>query len=93
MNKSDLIRSAAQETGLTESAVERVVAKLLGDIQAAAANGEEVSLHGFGKFAPTTRAARTGRNPQTGEEIQIPASKTVTFKASKQLKDALNVAG
>ena len=90
MNKNDLIRAVAEDTGLTVAASEKFLNALVSSIQIAAKNGEEVAIHGFGKFAPVTRAARTGRNPQTGQEIQIPARTDLAFKSGKQLKDLLN---
>lgn len=90
MNKQELIAATAEATDLTRSAVERVLNSLLDNIQAAAKKGEEVAIHGFGKFSPVTRAARVGRNPQTGETISIPARVDLTFKAGKQVKDQLN---
>ncbi len=90
MNKQELIAVVAEDTELTRTAVERVLTSLLENIQSAAKKGEEVTIHGFGKFAPATRAARVGRNPQTGEAINIPARVDLTFKAGKQVKDKLN---
>jgi len=90
MNKQELIAATAEATDQTRSAVERVLNSLLDNIQAAAKKGEEVAIHGFGKFSPVTRAARVGRNPQTGETINIPARVDLTFKAGKQVKDQLN---
>ncbi|WP_429236543.1 HU family DNA-binding protein [Aeromonas salmonicida] len=90
MNKQELIAATAEASGESQAAVERVLNSLLASIQAAAKKGEEVAIHGFGKFAPVTRAARTGRNPQTGESISIPSRIDLTFKAGKQVKDQLN---
>ncbi|MCE9932707.1 HU family DNA-binding protein [Aeromonas salmonicida] len=90
MNKQELIAATAEASGESQAAVERVLNSLLASIQAAAKKGEEVAIHGFGKFAPVTRAARTGRNPQTGESISIPSRIDLTFKAGKQVKDHLN---
>ncbi|MEE1913713.1 HU family DNA-binding protein [Aeromonas veronii] len=90
MNKQELIAFAAEASGETQAAVERVLNSVLAGIQVAAKKGEEVAIHGFGKFAPVTRAARVGRNPQTGVAINIPARVDLTFKAGKQVKDQLN---
>lgn len=90
MNKQELIAATAEASGESQAAVERVLNSLLASIQAAAKKGEEVAIHGFGKFTPVTRAARTGRNPQTGESISIPSRIDLTFKAGKQVKDQLN---
>lgn len=89
MNKSELIAAVAEKTGLTKAATERVIQGFTASVQDALAKGEDVSLIGFGTFTVRTRAARTGRNPQTGKEITIAASKVPAFKAGKGLKDAV----
>ncbi|MDX7711812.1 HU family DNA-binding protein [Aeromonas caviae] len=90
MNKQDLIREIAEDTGMTASACEKFLNALTARVQTAVKNGEEVAIHGFGKFAPAARAARVGRNPQNGEPVNIPARVDLTFKAGKQVKDFLN---
>ncbi len=90
MNKTELIAAVAEKTGLkkTESAnaIEAVVAAITEELK----KGEKVTLIGFGTFETRNRAARTGRNPQTGKEIKIKASKAPAFKAGKALKEAVN---
>ena len=90
MNKAELIETVAAEAGLTKSDAAGAVDAVSSTITQALAGGNAVTLVGFGTFAVTDRAARTGRNPRTGEAITIPASKNPKFKAGKALKDALN---
>ena len=90
MNKMDLIAAVADETALPRTKTTEVVDAVFAAIAGALKGGEEVRLVGFGTFAATTRKASTGRNPRTGEEMQIPESTTVRFKVGKQLKDAVN---
>jgi len=90
MNKNDLIDAVAERTGLAKSDAARAVEALLGTITEALQRGETVAVSGFGSFVTKVRAARTGRNPRTGEPVAIPASRAPTFKAGKALKDALN---
>ena len=90
MNKNDLIDAVAERTSLAKSDAARAVEAVLGSITEAMQKGDAVTLSGFGTFATKSRAARTGRNPRTGEPIEIPASKVPGFKAGKGLKDAVN---
>lgn len=90
MRKSDLIDAVAQASDLTKAQATQVVNAVLDEILLALSNGEPVSLPGFGSFERRHRAARTGRNPQTGKEMQIPASYAVGFKPGKQLREAVN---
>lgn len=90
MNKSELIKAVAAENSIPQTLAGTVVESVLSHIGGSLALGGEVDLHGFGKFSVVHREARTGRNPSTGEEIQIAASNKVTFKAAKALKDAVN---
>lgn len=90
MRKSDLIDAVAQASDLTKAQATQVVNAVLDEILLALSNGEAVSLPGFGSFERRHRAARTGRNPQTGKEMQIPASYAVGFKPGKQLREAVN---
>lgn len=90
MNKTDLIAAAAEQTGLSKKDTERVVNAALDAITAELSKGERVQLSGFGIFEVRTRKERTGRNPKTKEEIQIPASSAPAFKAAKTLKDAVS---
>ena len=90
MNKSDIGDRLAGRLGLNKAVARDAVDGVFEAIGEALANGEEVRLAGFGTFAARSRAARTGRNPQTGEVLSIPASKTPSFKAGKALRDAVN---
>jgi DNA-binding protein HU-beta len=90
VNKNDLIDAVAERTGLAKSDAARALEAVLGTITEALQRGDPVALSGFGTFVAKVRAARTGRNPRTGEAIAIPASRAPGFKAGKGLKDALN---
>lgn len=90
MNKGDLIESVADDAGLSKADAARAVDAVVGAITGALKKGSQVSLVGFGTFSVKRRAARTGRNPRTGETIQISASNVPGFKAGKALKDAVN---
>ena len=90
MNKAELIDKVAAAAELNKASATRAVEALLDSIAASLRSGEQVTLSGFGTFSVTARAARTGRNPRTGESINIPASKNPKFKAGKGLKDAVN---
>ena len=90
MNKLDLIAEVAKNTGLTKTDATKATDALLDAVTAALKKGDEVRLVGFGTFSVASREATTGRNPRTGEEIKIAASKQPKFKAGKILKDALN---
>jgi len=90
MNKADLIAAIAAKTGDTKKSAEASVNALVDVITEALVKGEKVQLVGFGSFEVRKRAARKGRNPQTKEEIKIPASKAPVFKAGKALKDLVN---
>ena len=90
MNKSELIDAVAESTSLSKADAGRALESVLETIKSTLKRGEKVTIPGFGTFEARQRNARTGRNPQTGETIQIAASKTPGFKAGKQFKDALN---
>ena len=90
MNKGDLIEAVADKAGLSKADAGRAVDATVEAITKALKKGKQVSLVGFGTFAVKKRAARTGRNPRTGETIQIKASNVPGFKAGKALKDAVN---
>ncbi len=90
MNKNELVEAVAERTGLAKSDAARAVEAVLGTITETLQRGDQVALAGFGTFVAKVRAARTGRNPRTGEAIAIPAAKAPAFKAGKGLKDALN---
>ena len=90
MNKAELVAAVAAKTGDTKKNAEEVVNAFVDVVTASLKKGEKVQLVGFGSFEVKKRAARKGRNPQTGEEIKILASKAPAFKAGKALKDAVN---
>jgi DNA-binding protein HU-beta len=89
MNKAEFVGSIAEASGLTKADAERAVEAMFDTIKKALKSGDSVSLIGFGTFVVRQRAERTGRNPRTGDEIKIKASKVPAFKAGKALKDAL----
>lgn len=90
MNKNDLIAAVARDSGQTAATATGVVDAIFDEIMGALKSGDEVKIAGFGSFSVAKRAARQGRNPRTGETIQIKASKQPKFKAGKALKDAVN---
>ncbi len=90
MNKAELIAAIAAKTGETKKSAEETVNAFVAVVTEALQKGEKVQLVGFGSYEVKTRAARKGRNPQTKEEIKIPASKAPVFKAGKALKDLVN---
>lgn len=90
MNKSELIDAIAAGADISKAAAGRALDSMLGAVTDSLQKGEQVSLVGFGTFSVKERAARTGRNPQTGATIQIKAAKVPGFKAGKALKDAVN---
>jgi DNA-binding protein HU-beta len=90
VNKTELVSAVAVKADLTKKEAERVINALFASIEEALSQGDKVQLVGFGTFEVRDREARKGRNPQTGEEIEIPASKVPAFKAGKALKDAVN---
>lgn len=90
MNKSELIDRIAEKADLSKADAGRALDAVVEGITAALKEGEQVALVGFGTFVAKERAARTGRNPQTGAEIKIAAARVPAFKAGKALKDALN---
>ena len=90
MNKSELIDAVAHSSGLTKADTAKAIDGVVAAIGQALKNGDQVTLVGFGTFLVREREARTGRNPQTGAEISIAASKLPSFKAGQGLKDAVN---
>lgn len=90
MNHKQLIEALAEKTGTTKVAAKAAIDGLIEVITQELEDGGEVSIYGLGKFEVGFRKSRTGRNPQTGEEITIKAAKAPKFKAAKQLKDAIN---
>ena len=90
MNKTDLIAAAAEQSGIAKKDAERVLNAAIDTIVASLSKGERVQLSGFGSCETKDREARVGRNPRTKESIEIPATRTPAFKASKALKDTVS---
>jgi len=90
MNKQELIDAVANQAGIAKLAAEETINAFLETVTKAVVKGDAVQLIGFGSFGTGARAARAGRNPKTGETLQIAASKTVKFTAGKGFKDAVN---
>ncbi|WP_218241556.1 HU family DNA-binding protein [Comamonas fluminis] len=90
MNKTELIERIAQDADISKAAAEKAVNATIDTIKKTLKKGDSVALIGFGTFSVGKRAARTGRNPRTGEEIKIKAAKVPKFTAGKALKEALN---
>lgn len=89
MNKTELISEVSARSGMTKKDIEKVVNAFFTTVEDVLKTGDKVQLIGFGTFEVRERQARKGRNPQTGEEIDIPASKVPAFKPGKSLKDAV----
>ncbi|MBI5559549.1 MAG: HU family DNA-binding protein [Deltaproteobacteria bacterium] len=89
MNKSELVESMAAAAGISKAAAEKSLAAFLDAVTDALAKGDKVTLVGFGTFSVSARAARQGRNPQTGATIKIPSRKVARFKAGSKLADAV----
>ena len=90
MNKSDLIDAMAADAGITKAAAKKALESFLGNVGGSLKGGKRVSLVGFGSWSVSKRAAREGRNPQTGKTIQIAAKNVVKFKAGAELSGAVN---
>lgn len=90
MNKNDLIAAVSNQTGLSKADTTKAVDGVIEAVTSSLSDGTEVRLVGFGTFSVAHRKATTGRNPRTGEKIQIPASNQPKFKAGKALKEAVN---
>ncbi|WP_092551306.1 nucleoid-associated protein HU-beta [Xenorhabdus koppenhoeferi] len=90
VNKSQLIDKIAADVNISKAAAGRVIDAFISSVSDALKDGDDVALVGFGSFIVRERAARTGRNPQTGKEIKIAAAKVPAFRAGKGLKDAVN---
>jgi DNA-binding protein HU-beta len=90
MTKAELIEGLSNKLPIPKGDAERAINLMLDDIIGALKQGERVNISGFGTFSVSSRQARTGRNPKTGEAIQISASRSAKFKPGKQLKDSLN---
>jgi len=90
MNKNELVEAIAEKMGTTKKEAEAAVSAFTETVKETLVDGKKVQIIGFGNFEVRERAARKGRNPQTGKEIEIPASKVPAFKPGKGLKDAVN---
>jgi len=90
MNKSDLIDGMAADAGITKAAAKKALESFLGNVEGSLKKGNRVSLVGFGSWSVSKRAAREGRNPQTGKTIKIAAKKVVKFKAGSDLAKSVN---
>lgn len=90
MNKAELVEEVARQTGLTKRVCKEAVDSVIATVTDSLANGEKVTLVGFGSFKIMTRKSRRGRNPQTGEEIQIPAKEVPKFEPGKGLRQAVS---
>lgn len=90
MNKSDLIDGMAADAGITKAAAKKALESFLGNVEKSLKKGNRVSLVGFGSWSVSKRAAREGRNPQTGKTIKIAAKKVVKFKAGSDLAKSVN---
>jgi len=90
MNKSNLIEAMAADAGISKAAAGKALDSMMANVKSTLKKGDKVSLVGFGSFSVGQRAARDGRNPQTGATIKIPARTVVKFKAGTELKDAVN---
>jgi DNA-binding protein HU-beta len=90
MTKSELLDAVAEQSGVSKADAERAIGAFFDVVVSSAKSGDKVAWPGFGTFSTTERAARTGRNPQTGEPVQIAASTAMKFSASSALKSALN---
>ena len=90
MNKEELVQEISKKANVTQKEATEVLSSLIDTIQKTVAKGKKVTLVGFGTFEPRKRAARTGRNPQTGKEIKIPAKTVPVFSAGKNFKTVVN---
>lgn len=90
MTKAELVNAIVEKAALSKADAEKTVKAFMDIIQEVMTSGDKLTLLGFGSFSRTTRKARKGRNPQTGKEINIPASRVPKFKAGKTLKSAVN---
>ena len=90
MTKADLIQKVAKKTNASQALTGKIIDAMLGEVQGLLKKGDSISFTGFGTFAVSKRAKRKGRNPQTGQEITIPATKVAQFRAGKGLKEAVS---
>ena len=88
--KAEFLKAVSEKTSMTQTDLDKALGGILDQLKAILAKGESIAFLGFGKFEVSERAARDGRNPQTGETIKIPASKGVKFSTGKDLKEAVN---
>ncbi|MCP4750424.1 MAG: HU family DNA-binding protein [Proteobacteria bacterium] len=93
MTKADLVSQIAKQSELTKAKAEKIVNAIIDNIKDALVKGNDVALVGFGSFSTTKRSARTGRNPQTGKKMSIPAKTVPKFRAGKGLREAVNTKG
>ncbi|HEX2851092.1 MAG TPA: HU family DNA-binding protein [Acidimicrobiales bacterium] len=93
MNKGDLVEAISNKAGLDKRSAETALNAFIDSVMEAVTAGDKVSIPGFGSFSPTSRAARTGRNPQTGAPVQIAASKSVRFAPGSAFKSSVNAGG
>ena len=89
MNKAELIETVAKDAGISKASAGKVLGSMIDAVTGSLKKGDRVALVGFGTFSVSARKARSGRNPQTGKEIKIPATKVAKFKAGKALADAV----
>jgi DNA-binding protein HU-beta len=90
MNQTELIKEVANEANLTKTQTQGAIRALLNTITRVVADGDKITLVGFGSFEPKMRSAREGRNPKTGDIVQIPAARVPTFSAGKTFREAVN---
>lgn len=90
MNKEELVQEVAKKTKLSQKEVNDTLSEIINVVQRTVAKGKKVTLVGFGTFEPRKRAARTGRNPQTGKELKIPAKTVPAFSAGKKFKELVS---
>ena len=90
MNKSELVDAMAADAGISKAAAKKALDSMMGNVKKSLKKGGRVSLVGFGSWSVSKRAARDGRNPQTGKKIRIAAKKVVKFKAGAELKNSVN---
>ncbi len=93
MNKAEMIAAVAERAGITKKDAESALDSFIEHTKRSLKRGEDVRIHGLGTFRVKERAARKGRNPKTGEEVDIPASKKIAFSAAKELKEAVQEGG
>ena len=90
INLTDIVKSVADDQSMSQTAAKGVIDSFINSVISFSKEGKKISIYGFGNFEVKERAARTGKNPRTGEEIQVAACKVVKFKAAKNFKDVVN---